>query len=542
MQDRFDILIIGSGLAGLGSALKLAQKFRVALVTKSSTAEANTNYAQGGIAAVFSGDDSMEAHLQDTLHAGAGLCNEVVARKIIGDGPKLVRDLIQWGVEFSKQAGGAFDLAREGGHSHRRILHAGDITGREIETALVKKVRQSPNIRIFENHAAIDLVLANKVGPIHKKNRCLGAYVLNKKNNQVVTIGAGVTILATGGAGKVYLYTSNPDVATGDGMAMAYRAGVAIMNLEFVQFHPTCLFNPGGWSPNKKNISPHEKSFLISEAIRGEGATLKLSHGESFMENYSPERELAPRDVVARAIDFEMKKRGDEYVLLDISNRDGDFIKNRFPNIYATCLKFGYDLTKGPLPVVPAAHYFCGGVLTDVAGATSLEGLFAIGETAATGFHGANRLASNSLLEAVAMADYASQKIMSEFLAMPKLDVAIPPWNPGRATDTDEAVVITHNWDEIRRTLWNYVGIVRSNKRLERAKRRIELLQEEIREYYWNVLVTGDLIELRNIACVAGLIIDSALMRKESRGLHYNRDYPLPVAAEKKNTIISLPQ
>lgn len=542
MQDRFDILIIGSGLAGLSSALKLAQKFRVALVTKASTTEANTNYAQGGIAAVFSGDDSMEAHLQDTLNAGAGLCNEAVARKIIGDGPKLVRDLIQWGVEFSKESGGSYDLAREGGHSHRRILHAGDITGREIETALVKKVRQSPNIRIFENHAAIDLVLANRVGPIHKKNRCLGAYVLNKKNNQVVTIGAGVTILATGGAGKVYLYTTNPDVATGDGMAMAYRAGVAIMNLEFVQFHPTCLFNPGAWSPNKKNISPHEKSFLISEAIRGEGASLKLSHGESFMENYSPMKELAPRDVVARAIDFEMKKRGDEYVLLDISNREGDFIKNRFPNIYATCLKFGYDLTKGPIPVVPAAHYFCGGVLTDVAGATSLEGLFAIGETAATGFHGANRLASNSLLEAVAMADYASQKIMSGFSEMPGQDVTIPPWNPGKATDTDEAVVITQNWDEIRRMLWNYVGIVRSNKRLERAKRRIELLQEEIREYYWNVLVTGDLIELRNIACLAGLIIDSALMRKESRGLHYNRDYPLPVEAEKKNTIISLPQ
>lgn len=522
MKITSDILILGSGIAGLSAALKLADRFQVAIVTKKEAMEASTRYAQGGIASVTSATDDFESHIRDTLDAGAGLCDRAVVEKVVSDGPRLVKELIQLGVKFSRQENQQYDLGREGGHSQRRILHAGDMTGTELETALLKNVRAHPNIRIYEDHAAIDLILANKISPSSDR-KCLGAYVLDIKNNRVNAFEAPVTVLATGGAGKVYLYTSNPDVATGDGLGMAIRAGANVANLEFVQFHPTCLYNPGAFAPvTAKGTRP--KIFLISEALRGEGAILKLADGTPFMERYDSRKELAPRDIVARAIDFEMKKRGDDYVLLDISHHPADFIKKRFPNIYQTCLDSGFDITRGPIPVVPAAHYFCGGVKTDMEGRSDLPGLYAIGEVACTGLHGANRLASNSLLEAVAYADYASHSIKEATLTSLS-QISIPEWNPGAATDSDEAVVITQNWDEIRRLMWNYVGIVRSNKRLARAKSRIELLKDEIKEYYWNSTITRDLIELRNLADVAAALIGSALARKESRGLHFNRDY-----------------
>ncbi len=536
MKIKSDILIIGSGIAGLSLALKTADRFQVNLITKKEAMEATTRYAQGGIAAVLSSIDHFEAHIQDTLTAGAGLCQSSVVERIIKDAPRLIEELVTLGVQFSKNENNQFDLGREGGHSERRVVHAGDMTGHELERALLAQVKAHPQIKIYEHHVAIDLILAKKINP-NTEEKCLGAYVLNRESGEVHTFEAHHTILATGGAGKVYLYTSNPDIATGDGMAMAYRAGAKLANMEFVQFHPTCLYNPGGWALAANRPVSNQKSFLISEAVRGEGAILKLADGTPFMEKVHPLKELAPRDIVARAIDFEMKKRGDAYVLLDISHKDASFIKKRFPNIYETCLQFGFDITKGPIPVVPAAHYFCGGVMTDLSGATSIPALNAIGECACTGLHGANRLASNSLLEALALADYCAQAIHRKKMEQEK-EVKIPEWNCGQATPADELIVIVQNWEEIRRFMWNYVGIVRSDKRLMRAKKRLEMLQAEITEYYWSYHITADLIELRNIVEVAHLIVQGALTRRESRGLHYNLDTPNTLESERKDTLI----
>ncbi|MBI2340010.1 MAG: L-aspartate oxidase [Deltaproteobacteria bacterium] len=543
MTIKTDVLIIGSGIAGLSSALKLADRFRVAVVTKREAMESNTRYAQGGIASVMSSADNFESHMKDTLTAGAGLCRRNVVEKIIGDGPRLIRELLKWGAKFSKKDRNEFDLGREGGHSRRRVLHSADTTGAMLESALLKSAAKTKKIRLFEFHTAIDLITTRKINGWGAGNRCLGAYVLDTKSGEIKVFEAGATLLATGGAGKAYLYTTNPDIATGDGLAMAYRAGAGMANLEFVQFHPTCLYNPGAWAPVTDRVGrqagragaagkgiPKERIFLISEALRGEGAKLLLADGERFMEKCHPMKELAPRDVVARAIDSEMKRTGAPYVLLDISHKKGAFIKKRFPHIYDTCKKSGYDPARGPIPVVPAAHYFCGGVVVDGEGKTEIGSLYAIGETACTGLHGANRLASNSLLEGVATADYASQAIIRDLPKTKKTGTAIPPWDPGKAVDSNEAVVITQNWDEIRRFMWNYVGIVRTDK--------IRNLKEEIREYYWNFKITRDLVELRNLADVAEMIIDCAMARKESRGLHYNLDYPEPKESEKKDTVI----
>jgi len=532
-MKSFDFLVLGTGIAGLFYALEAARHGRVAIVTKKQRAESNTNYAQGGIATVMSKEDSFDLHVQDTLVAGAGLCKEPVVRTIVEEGPARIAQLMELGMNFTRrQSGddaesGELDLGREGGHSKRRILHAKDMTGREVERALLNAAEASPNIEIFENHIAIDLVTTRKLGQAGP-NRCIGAYVLDKVNGQVLTFAAPVVTLATGGCGKVYLYTTNPDIATGDGVAMAYRAGAPVANMEFIQFHPTCYYNPKA------------KSFLISEAVRGEGAVLRRLDGTEFMDRYDARRELAPRDIVARAIDSEMKKTGADYVLLDITHKPARFIMDRFPNIYETCLKYGLDITKEPIPVVPAAHYQCGGVVTTVDGLTEIEGLYAVGEVACTGLHGANRLASNSLLEALVCSHRAARHAAAHRRALP--EVAIPPWQSGNASNADELVVISHNWDEIRRLMWDYVGIVRTNRRLERARARIARLQEEIHEYYWDFIVTGDLLELRNIATVAELIVQCALQRPESRGLHYNLDYPQPNEAwAQRDTVVRKP-
>lgn len=527
---KFDFVVLGSGIAGLTFALKVAHAGTVAIITKKSRTESNTNYAQGGIAAVTSKNDSFESHVQDTIVAGSGLCKEEIVRGIVEEGPDRVKELINLGMKFSRRqtenGDCELDLGKEGGHTNRRILHAKDVTGREIERALLNSIASNKNISIFENHFAIDLITTQKLG-LPNLNRCVGVYVLNNETNLVETYSAKTVILATGGCGKVYLYTSNPDIATGDGTAMSYRAGATISNMEFVQFHPTCLYHPKA------------KSFLISEAVRGEGGELLNLRGERFMEKIHPLKSLAPRDIVARAIDSEMKRTGDDHVLLDITNKPARYIIDRFPNIYKTCLDFGLDITKEPIPVVPAAHYQCGGVQVSFNGETCINGLYAIGEVSCTGLHGANRLASNSLLEALVYAHRAANHSLNN--PIQAIDADLPDWQSGDAIDADEMVVVSHNWDELRRTMWDYVGIVRTTKRLKRALTRVKNLQEEISDYYWDFTVTSDLLELRNLATVAELIVKSALKREESRGLHYTLDHPK--TAEKysdQDTLIRL--
>ena len=511
----FDVLIIGSGGAGLSHALQLPAELKVAVLSKSQLQEGCTLYAQGGISAVTHPEDSFESHIEDTLVAGVGLNKPEAVRFAIEKAPEVVSWMIDLGVPFTrhtnKRGQQDFHLTREGGHSTRRVLHSADATGRAIEDTLVARARQRPNITLCEHHIAIDLVTGAKLGM--DENRCLGAYILDLEHQHVEVFAARNVVLATGGASKVYLYTSNPDTSSGDGIAMAWRAGCRVANLEFNQFHPTCLYHPKA------------KSFLVTEAVRGEGGRLLLPDGEPFMQRFDDRGDLAPRDIVARAIDHEMKRLGLEHVLLDISHKPAPFIREHFPTVYARCRELGIDMALEPIPVVPAAHYTCGGVMTDLNGRTDLPGLYAIGEVACTGMHGANRMASNSLLECLVFAAAAGEDIPTRIESVTP-PPSLPAWDESRVRDSDEEVVVSHNWDELRRCMWNYVGIVRTNKRLQRAARRVELLQQEIQEYYSNFRVSNDLLELRNLAQVAELIIRSAQQRKESRGLHYNLDYP----------------
>jgi L-aspartate oxidase len=527
MDYQFDYLVIGSGIAGLTFALKAARTGTVAIVTKKDKLETSTNYAQGGIATVLGPDDSFQLHIQDTLKSGDGLCHEGVVEMVVELGPDRIRELAELGVAFnvSSTRNAPFDLGREGGHSRNRIVHAHDMTGRAVEKVLVAAAEADPNIQLFENYLALDLIVQHhsiKAGsiPLHQQDICRGAYFLDGKTGEVHTFLAHAVVLCTGGAGKVYLYTSNPDVATGDGLAMAYRAGARLANLEFVQFHPTCLYHP------------QAKNFLISEAVRGEGARLIDKRGRAFMEHYHPLKDLAFRDVVARAIDTEMKKSGDDCVFLDITHRDAGFIQERFPNIYEKCLSLGIDIAHHPIPVVPAAHYMCGGISTDRWGQTTLNNLYAVGECACTGLHGANRLASNSLLEAMVFAHQAALHTATHLGEWQKRTLTdIPPCFIRQAgapngVQQSEMVLIAHNWDIIRRLMWNYVGIVRTNKRLSLAQNHIAQIQMEIKEHMPNIPINADLVELQNLALVAELIIRCALKRKESRGLHYNLNHP----------------
>ena len=525
MTTQFDAIIIGSGLAGLTLALQVADSKKVCLISKRKILDSASNWAQGGIAAVLNSNDTIEQHIQDTLLAGAGLCDYAVTKNIATRGRQAIEWLIDQGVEFTRESDNSdLHLTREGGHSQRRIVHVDDFTGQAVQITLAQKVREHANITLMENHIAVDLITVKK--SLHQsfgqafsqdssqkklQDRCLGVYVLDNESGHVMTISAQQTILATGGAGKVYLYTTNPDVSTGDGIAMAWRAGCRVANMEFIQFHPTCLYHP------------QAKSFLISEALRGEGGYLRLPDGTRFMKDHDAREELAPRDVVARAIDFEMKKRGLDCVYLDITHKSAAFIQDHFPNIYARCLELGIDITKNQIPVVPAAHYSCGGVMIDMNGATDLDCLYAIGETACTGLHGANRLASNSLLECLVLGQAAALAILN---APIQPHYKLPAWDESRVTDADEEILITHTWKELRRFMWNYVGIVRTNKRLSRALHRINMLRDEVDEFYSHFKISNNLIELRNLLQVAELIVLSAIDRKESRGLHYSKDYP----------------
>ena len=531
-MKEYDFVVIGSGIAGLSFALKVANHGSVAVITKRKGADTNTAWAQGGVACVTSDEDSFELHVCDTLEAGAGLCDEATVRTIVMEGPNRIRELMEFGLQFDEREVSGhreLDLGKEGGHSKRRVLHVRDVTGKEIEDTLLRELGRQSNVELFENHMAVDLITAGKLG-FATEDRCLGVYVLDEKTGEVETIRSDRIVLATGGCGKVYLYTTNPDIATGDGVAMAWRAGAVIVNMEFIQFHPTCLFHA------------EVKSFLISEAVRGEGGILRNNRGENFMKRYDPRGSLASRDIVARAIDAEIKRAGAQCVFLDITHKSPEFIRERFPHIYETCQRFGIDMSKQPIPVVPAAHYQCGGIKTDVNGATSLPGLYAIGEVACTGLHGANRLASNSLLEGLVVAHRAAAAAGEAQRPSPLArKISLPEWQSGNVQDVDELVVIYHNWDEIRRLMWDYVGIVRTDKRLQRASARLRNLQREIREFYWNFKVSVDLLELRNLATVAALIVDSALSRQESRGLHYTLDYPeMKDRQFKHETVLSL--
>jgi len=521
-----DVLIIGSGLAGLTSALKLADYKKILIVSKREIEDSSSQWAQGGIAAVMSNEDSVESHVKDTEFVGGGLCNHKVATFVASRGHDAIAWLNDLHVPFSRdEVSHELHLTKEGGHSHRRVVHVKDATGRAIQTTLSEKVKAHPNITILENHIAVDLITEKKSLKVEKikSNRCLGAYLLNNKTGKVITVASQETILAAGGVSKVYLYTTNPDVSTGDGVAMAWRAGCRVANMEFIQFHPTCLYHPKA------------KSFLISEIVRGEGGLLKLPDGSRFMDQYDKRAELASRDIVARAIDFEMKKRGIDCVYLDISHKSPEFIQSQFPTIYARCLELGIDITKEPIPVVPAAHYSCGGVMTNLSGQTDLAHLYAIGETAYTGLHGANRLASNSLLECLVFGEAVANHILQS--KVDKSSFTLPHWDESRVTDADEEILITHTWNELRRFMWNYVGIVRTNKRLSRALHRIHMLRNEVHEFYTNFKVSHNLIELRNLLQVAELIVESAIKRHESRGLHFSRDYPKQLKTAKQTIL-----
>lgn len=521
-----DYLVIGSGIAGLNFALHAAEHGRVVVITKKLPSDTNTNWAQGGVAAALAKDDSFERHIEDTLVAGDGLCDRKVVELCVLDGPAQIQRLLDLGVRLARDPSGELDLGMEGAHTRHRVVHWEDITGREIQRALIEAIARHSNITVLSDHIAVDLLSMAKYGG---DPACFGAYVLDNATGVVKTICARATVLATGGTGKVYVYTSNPDVATGDGVAMAYRIGAAVCDLEFVQFHPTVLYHP------------HARNFLLTEAMRGEGGVLRLANGETFMEHYHPMKSLASRDIVARAIDNELKKTGADSVFLDMTHLDAGFVRGRFPNIYENCLSLGIDITRQPIPVVPAAHYMCGGVKADEHGATTISGLYAIGECAFTGLHGANRLASNSLLEGMVFSKRAADAVRGAPRIRPS---QVATWSSGDATDSNDAIVVSLNWDEVRRFMWSYVGIVRSDKRIERARRRIEILRDEIREYYLDFKVTSDLIELRNLALVAHLIIESARRRKESRGLHYTLDYPdkLPEARHSELQLTNGPR